>query len=595
MRRLPLVVFGALIAATVAAFFVTQHLKVSTPLVAGFPRPAPAMINPEGGTCQGVNHRRMFISFYLLHRTDDVDVFVVDQDGSIVATLATNRHMRRSVRTPDGLFYWNGREDNGSVAPDGKYYIRIALLGQGRTVELTKTPVTVKTIPPRPVVTSVSPSLMPDGTTPVTIHYRGNEHRPATVLLYRTDVPGRLRLVDSFGIVPTKPATWNGLIDGRPAPAGIYLVGLSVTDAACNTGRFPITIPPAPGTTRHAGVTVRYVAAQPPLDPVPAGSRALVYVDARNHAYRWALRRAGVKKPAVTGSQSAGDYALHVRLPRSGGPGLYKLAIRSGAYRTVVPVVASAESGRRSVLVVLPALTWQGFNPSDDNGDGLPDTLPAGAPIKLARPFLYGLPPGFGDEEGFLTDLDKGHLSYDLTTDLALINGTSTFSGHAAVALAGSEVWLPESIRAGLRTYVEGGGHVISLGTDSLRRGVTVAGGQASDPTPPAAIDALGARPGPIQSRNQQLILVIHDGLRIFTTTSGAFPGYSTYQPIVGVTAPGQIASDAGTSASSAAIVGYRLGKGVVVDVGLVGFGSSLAHNVDAKEFVSRLWSVLGR
>ncbi len=595
MRRLPLFVFGALIAATVAAFFVTQHLKVSTPLVAGFPRPSPAVINPEGGTCLGVNHRRMFISFYLLHRTDDVDVFVVDQDGSIVATLATNRHMRRGVRTPDGEFYWNGREDNGSVAPDGRYYIRIALLGQGRTVELTKTPVTVKTLPPRPVVSDVSPSLMPDGTTPVTIRYRGNERRPATVLLYRTDVPGRPRLVDSFGVVPTKPATWNGLIDGSPAPAGIYLVGLRVTDAACNVGRFPITIPPAPGTTPHAGLTVRYLAAQPPQEPVPAGSRALIYVDARNHAYRWALRRVDVEKPVATGSQSAGDYALHVRLPRSGGAGLYKLAIRSGPYRTVVPVVARAASGHPRVLVVLPALTWQGLNPSDDNGDGLPDTLPAGGPIKLARPFLYGLPPGFGDEVGFLTDLDKNHLSYDLTTDLALINGTSTFSGHAAVALAGSEVWLPEAIRAGLRTYVEKGGHVIVLGTDSLRRGVTVSDGQARGPTAPAATDALGARLGAIQARNQQLILVIHDGLHIFTTTSGAFPGYSTYQPIAAVAAPGKVQSDAGTSATSTAIVGYQLGKGVVVNIGLVGFGSSLAHNIDAKEFVSRLWSVLGR
>ena len=34
--------FAALVVATVAAFFVTQHLKVTTPLIAGAPSPLPA-------------------------------------------------------------------------------------------------------------------------------------------------------------------------------------------------------------------------------------------------------------------------------------------------------------------------------------------------------------------------------------------------------------------------------------------------------------------------------------------------------------------------------------------------------------------------
>ena len=40
-----MIAFGALVAATVAAFFITQHLKVSTPLLAGFPRPVPGVIS----------------------------------------------------------------------------------------------------------------------------------------------------------------------------------------------------------------------------------------------------------------------------------------------------------------------------------------------------------------------------------------------------------------------------------------------------------------------------------------------------------------------------------------------------------------------
>jgi hypothetical protein len=480
------------------------------------------------------------------------------------------------------------------VAPDGTYYIRIALLGQGRTIELTKKPLTVKTLPPRPFINRISPSLIPYGDQRVTIRYGGNEHQPATVLLYRTDLPGRPRLQDSFGIVPTAPARWNGLVNGRPAPAGIYLVGLRVTDAACNTGRFPITLPPTPGTTAHAGLTVRYLAAQPPLDPVPAGSRATVYVDARQHPFRWTLWRVGVRKPIVSGSAGAGGYAVHVRLPRRDGPGLYKFAVHSGQYATQVPVEARAATGRHRVLVVLPSLTWEGENPRDQNGDGLPDTLFTGGPIQLHWPLLNGLPAGFSDEEGLVAYLDKQHLSYDLTSDVGLIKGVSTFTGHEAVVFAGSERWVPSDVLNGLRSYVLRGGHVLSLGIDSLRRSVTIRGDEARDPGTPTNADALGARPGPVSGQRGALILVIRDGLGIFSSTSGAFPGFRAWQPFAGIAAPGKVASEAGVSPASPSIVGYRLGKGVVVDVGLLSFGSSLAHNVDAKELVTRLWRLLG-
>jgi hypothetical protein len=587
--------FAALVLATVAAFFVTQHLKVSTPLIAGFPAPDPAFLNPSGARCQGKDHTKMHVSFYLLHRADDVDVYVVDESGQIIATLATGRHMRRAVRTPDGEFFWNGREDNGSLAPDGEYFIRVALLGQGRTVQLTKKPVTVQTLPPRPVVRSVSPGLIPQGSSPVTIRYAGNQRRPGTVQIYRTDLPGRPRVQTSFPIVPTQPARWDGTIGGRPAPAGVYLVGLSVTDLACNTGRFPAELPPAPGTTDHAGVTVRYLAAEPPLHPVAAGSRATVYVDARRRGYRWTLWRVGVRKPELSGEGRAGSYVIHVKLPAKPGPGLYKLSLRAGPYRTEVPLVARAAGGRRKVLVVLPALTWQGENPSDDNGDGVPNTLDNGGPVKLQRPFEKGLPPGFGDEQALLIYLDKTHLSYDLTTDVDLIDGSSRFSGHNAVVLAGSERWVPGSLGTGLRSYVQQGGHVLSLGIDSLRRTVTLAAGQAVHPSAASANDALGAKPGPLTTGNTGLILVSHDGLGIFTSTSGAFSGFSSQQPFPAVLPPERIESAAGTSSRSPSIIGYRLGKGIVVNIGLVGFGSSLVHNVDARELVSRLWTVLGR
>ena len=71
-------------------------------------------------------------------------------------TLATGRHMRKDTRHPDGVFHWDGRQSNGQIAPDGTYYFRVSLRHQGRTIALTHSPVKVKTVPPHPVITSVS-------------------------------------------------------------------------------------------------------------------------------------------------------------------------------------------------------------------------------------------------------------------------------------------------------------------------------------------------------------------------------------------------------------------------------------------------------
>jgi FlgD Ig-like domain len=601
VRRLPVVAFAALVLATVAAFFVVQHLKVTTPLIAGFPAPYPSVINPVNGTtCKGVDHRVMRVSFYLQHRSDDVDVYIVDSTGQIVRTIASGRHMRRGVRNPDGDFVWDGREDNGSFAPDGQYYIKVALINQGRTVEISNTsgqlePVTVKTVPPHPVVIAVTPKLTPPpaGRSSVAIRYRGNENQGATVQLYRTDVPGKPQLVKRFFNPANKApvATWDGRISGLPAPAGIYLAGLSVTDAACNVGRFPATIPPAPGSTPHAGVTVRYLAAQPPRYPAPAGSRTLLYVDARQRPYRWTLLRVGVKKPVSSGSSQG--YALRVRLP-GGGAGLYQLDLRSGTHTTAVPLLASGSGGPR-VLVVLPALTWQGQNPGDEDGDGMPDTLDAGLPVSLARPLAHGLPPGFTDEAALLAYLDKAHLPYDLTTDLGLIDHVGPQpAGHAAVVFAGTERWIPSSLGSALTSYVQGGGHVLSFGTDAFRRGVTVQRSTALDPTGPTAADVFGARPGGLVTQSpSDLITVITDQLGLFSNTSGALPGFRVYQPFA-VSPPGKVLSSAGATSTAPSIVGYRLGRGLVIDIGLPGFGSQLAKNVDAQEFVNQAWKVIG-
>ncbi len=207
--------FVALAIATVAAFFFTQHLKVTTPLLAGFPAPAPAAINPVDGqvcrttgpkgTVRPVSHKSMFVSFYLLNRSDDVDVYIVNNDGTIVRTLASGVHMQGGRHPVRRTFSWDGRLADGTVAADGNYFIRVSLVHQGRTVLISNSsgalPVTVETVPPRPRVTDVTPALIPQPSSSggaVTIRATGTKGLNARVLIYRTDLPGRPVLVKSY-------------------------------------------------------------------------------------------------------------------------------------------------------------------------------------------------------------------------------------------------------------------------------------------------------------------------------------------------------------------------------------------------------------
>ncbi len=371
MRRLPAVVFTLLAVATVGAFFVVQHLKVTTPLIAGFPAPDPSVLDPRaGGVCGGVNHRQMRISFYLKHRSDDVDVYVIDPGGAVVATLASGRHMEGGGHPVRSMFVWDGREDSGGYAPDGTYYVEVVLIHQDRTVVIAPTsggspsPVRVETQPPRPVVTAVSPHVVPErGSLRTTIHVGGNQGHAGTVRVYRTDGPGRPRLVKTF-VAPLNGATavWDGTIHGRAAPAGTYAVGLDVTNAACVTGHYPRQLPPVRGSTPHAGLSVRYLALSPPLVPVLAGTAATggggrcgrrvpMGTAAGRIAERPLLRPGGAGHARRARSQGPGGSPRAHRPGR--GSGLHRAArgplgpARARARRRAGIELAGPESGRR--------------------------------------------------------------------------------------------------------------------------------------------------------------------------------------------------------------------------------------------------------
>jgi flagellar hook assembly protein FlgD len=272
VKRLPVAAFVALAIVTIAAFFVTQHLKVSTPLLDGFPAPAPSAINPvdgrvcavrsHNGTVKLVNHRRMLVSFYLLNRSDDVDVSIVDPDGELVKTIGSDVHMQASPPVRK-LFIWDGRTASGSIAPDGTYYIKVSLIQLGRSVLISNNsgaePVTVLTVPPRPVITSVTPSVIASaGGSGATIHYTGAAGHSGRILVYRTGLPGGPQLLKSFASRGDGSSVWDGTAPGRrPAPPGTYTFRLEVTDRACNMGFYPVQWPPVSGAPATDRVTLR--------------------------------------------------------------------------------------------------------------------------------------------------------------------------------------------------------------------------------------------------------------------------------------------------------------------------------------------------
>ncbi len=606
MRRLPVAAFAVLVGLTVAAFFITQHLKTVTPLVlsrtGGPPGPDPAGINPRNHakTCQNAFDQRVAcnvtkLRLRLQHSSEKVEVFVVNRSGDTVDTLSAGRFLTQNEL---GVFSWNGRNTSGQVVQDGTYFFRIEL-ADGGGEELTDRPISVITTDPKPVITGVHPSVIEPGSSQATIHFTTHDDTGATVLIYRTTASGRLTQVTSFNTGATSGRTsWNGMIGGRPAPAGTYMVGLRLRDAAGNFGTTPARTDVVPGTTPHMGVTVRYLAAEPPLTPTPAGRSATVYVDAQRHAYTWRLRAFGARTALEHGSATANaGPELTVRMPGRTA-GIYELQLVAGSHHTTVPLVASASAGAGSphVLVVLPMLTWQGNNPVDEDGDGLPQTLAAGDPVRLPQPLVNGLPAGFAQEAQLLTYLHRRHVAYDLTTDVALAYGTGpSLSGRRGVLLDGSFTWLPASLVPVLGSYVRGGGRVASIGLNSMQRQVKLIGSGAMVRTgraSPLRPDPFGARHGAVTSTHGEIVTVLTDKLSLFGNTP-ALQGVARYQPIT----PPQAAvstSLAGVAASAPAVAAFTLGQGQVVEIGIDRFVPSLAHSVDSQELMSSITNSLG-
>jgi len=593
------IAFALLVCATVGAFFFAQELKSTPPLVQDLKVTSFFSPNRDG------RFDRARASF-VLKRSDDVTVTVIDRAGDTVRELADNR------RVPVGRrmnIVWDGRAADGRTVLDGTYRIRASLRRQGRSVTLPRN-IRKDTRPPDVLVTSIGPlrdklprpELVPSaGGEPARVSFQAAGHRKE-VLVYRTDVQPPRPVFDA----PIQLAddatrwTWNGIVDGRRVAAGTYLVVVRARDQAGNVGS-SAPIPPRFGFREplrgRGGITVRYLTAQAPAEPVNAGEEALVAVDSVDANFRWTLRRVGEREVRKRGR---GTRSRVVRFAAPGGKsGLYLFEARTRTRKVAAPLVVQSQHAR-DVLVVLPVTTWQGTNPVDDDGDGRPNTLGAGLPVRIARPYAKdGLPDQLPTQEALLlAELDRSGRRYDLTTDVALAHGVGPrLADHRGVILAGDTRWLDVGVARALRRFVRGGGRLLSVGTESLRRSVTLdESDQAAAPTLPTDRDLFGARLRPVVREPVTLVNILDD-VNLFGGTEGLFGGVDAFEQTLDVRGGARaIAAAAATQIGDRqVIVASRLGKGLVIRPGLPDFSAKLRTNPELATFLERTWTLLRR
>ncbi|MDX6699032.1 MAG: hypothetical protein QOE65_2429 [Solirubrobacteraceae bacterium] len=589
MTRLAQVAFAALVVATLSAFFVTQRLKQTPRLVQTLS--VTRVVSPH------VTYRKAGIRIRL-KRTDDATVSLLDSDGDVVRRLARHRHIRAGVPVQ---FLWDGRDAAGHAVPDGRYRVRVGLRRQGRSVTLVDE-IAVDGTPPRPLVRVARPKdargplIFPlPGNRPVRFEVVNAEVVGTPVFrVYRTDLAKPRAVTRVRAAAGTTKGQWDGAVVGsRRPPPGTYAIVAQVSDRAGNVGSsYPFGARPRRGDPPGGpGVTVRYLAGQAPAKVVQAGGRVTVFVDSRRLPYRWRLHRLGQTRTLARGSGRRP--ALRLRVPRRPS-GVYLLELVAGHRRAKVPIAVNGP-GRQRVLLVLPLMTWQGYNPVDDDGDGVPNTLTHGGPVRLVRPFAgLGEPPGFSRHGSpLLRLLDRPRQRYDLLYDAQLADRSPGFlRRYRGVVLAADARWLDPRISTRLESYVRNGGRVFSLGTESLRREVRLRDGVLSRPTGESAFDVFGARIDPVSDKPIDL-LAGDDSIGLFAGGDGSFPQFDGWEETRDPGQGARVVAAAQDGAGRRVIVAIRLGQGLVIRTGLRSW-EARTRNPNVTSLTRQTWKILG-
>jgi hypothetical protein len=592
-RRVAAVLFALFVVATGGAFFVTQRLKRSTPIVTR------VFFQPWIGPDCRCEKSHVTLRFDL-PKAQRVTVSLVNRQGEVVKTFADDLFLAKGTHP----FRWDGRGDDGQVVPDGSYRMRVGLRAEGRSVTAPRV-LHVDTRPPRPKIVAVTPpTIVPGSATRrgrARIRFVGPSNPAPEIGVWRTD-GGKARQVAGFaGRRGRQTATWDGLVNGQPAPEGSYAFSVTVRDKAGNKGSVPRRLPPLKrDAVARGGVAVAYFTLTGPLVPVRPGSIARFTVGPLPRATRWRLANYGGGGTLRSGLSHGSTIA--VRIPRNLDANIYSLSASAGGRRATWPLVVSNPGGATPVLVVVPAMTWQGQNPVESNRDGWPDTLDAGDDVPLARNFLHGRPPRsiLTDSVTTLRFLSRIRANFDLTTDVALAAGkTPGIEGHNGVLFAGSERWLTPKLNLQLRRFVTGGGTVASFGEDALRRGVDLVKGILAHPSRRRVVDVFGERATPFTSPEAPLVLS-QDKLGLFSGSDGFIGSFTRFERSDGLDPKAALLTEgsrpsAPNETGKPDFVAYTLGKGLVIRTGTDQWPSALADSPEVANATRRMWTLLSR
>lgn len=608
------ILFGVLVLATVGAFFVAAKIK-NTPSIIQSVRHS-TLISPNG------DGKLDTIGFSLrLSEADRVTLAIVDADGDPVQTILDDRKLGAYTNLQGADVRWDGRDSDGNVVADGLYRVRITLRDQGRSVIDTRS-ITVDTTPPKPTIVRVDPS---DGGGPAVLpRSNGGDvtavfkraRADASISVFQTSPVVRKVLTEDLE-PGTNQWSWDGTVAGARQPAGTYIVVASWRDEAQNLGTsvpldaqgLPILgKPKLPG---KGGITIRYVAVAPPTDPVKAGTQATFGVATLGKEYRWSLRRIGGR---TIKSGRADRSPLTVKIPRANA-GLYSFGVTTGSHSSQAPFVVNGTTKQggspdnpRGVLVIADTMTWQGRNPVDDDGDGSPNLLDYGSSAQMLaapgrqRPYAgTGLPRGLPTHEAQVFKwLDNDH-AYDVATDTQLEADARLLRGYRGVILAGDARWLTDQQRSRLKRFVQDGGTLMSIGTQSLRRTVDYSSrdGKLTNPSKAQPEDLFGATIGPLQAQPTALEIFGDDQIDLFGRTAGSIDAVTGWEQTLKVGSDAEQVAAAVTADTNppgkTVTVAVKIGDGLVIRPGFDTFSRRLGTDPSIDGLMDGAWALLSR
>jgi len=265
----------ALLAATAAAFALTQGLKLQKSPIFG------TRVQPVFSPVCECPKDTARIAFKL-RKADRLDISIVD-GGEVVRTI------ERGKRYPKGpvVIRWDGRDDAGRILPEGDYRPRIHVRSEHQTITLPN-PIRIDVTPPVLQDVTVRPRVIsPDGdrrSDNLTVRYRLSEDGRGVLF-----VNGKRRALTRF---PRTEETivWNGKVRGRPVRQGVYAIQLLAFDQAGNRSARTPAVP----------IAVRYVALGRDGITAAAGAPFAVRVSSDAVRVRWTLGgRSGFARPGT--------------------------------------------------------------------------------------------------------------------------------------------------------------------------------------------------------------------------------------------------------------------------------------------------------